>query len=186
MLTKAQIQGGIKICLQILVAITVVAFIIAPYVHVFLEKTSTEKIFGFKNLKFFMYVIGLPMSLFLCSTLLLVASKFIKEKFVKVFFTTISFLFVWSSFFQFVWIFWQGEDLSKFTYYFSIFFLSAVMSLCFRYLINARKSYLLKLQNIVHSLSRFSFINAKKFIKEDNKESYDKELLVTLKKSMKL
>ncbi|CAL2078168.1 hypothetical protein [Tenacibaculum sp. 190524A02b] len=184
MKSKAQTTEIIKLTLKIFIGAVIILFVIAPYIHIFSDKTDRIKVFGFRNLRSFLYVIGLPMSLFLCSTLLFIASKYIEEKFVKSFFTKVSFLFLWSSFFQFIWIFWDRKDLPKSAYYISIIILSVVITLVFKQLLVARKSMLLKLKNAIASLSRFSFIDAKKHIKSDSKDAYNKELLATLKKGM--
>ena len=51
-------------------AVILLSFI-APYSHIFFDKASTIKVFGFNNLRTFMYAIGLP-----CSILVLNQMKF--------------------------------------------------------------------------------------------------------------
>lgn len=105
----------------------------APYLHMFLNKTSTEKVFGFLNMQSFMYAIGLPSSLMVCSCLLLHLSFKVKQRTVYM----ASFLFLYSSFFQFIWIFWYEPDLPKSLYFISVALGSLVASyliyLIFRY-----------------------------------------------------
>ncbi|WP_348707012.1 hypothetical protein [Tenacibaculum sp. 190524A02b] len=124
------------------------------------------------------------MSLFLCSTLLLIASKYIEEKYVKSFFTNVSFLFLWSSLFQFIWIFWDRQDLPKSAYYISIIFLSATSALLFRKVLISRKRLILKLRSALNEISKFSFITAKKHIKPESEKDYQNDLLLSLKKGM--
>ena len=105
----------------------------APYLHIFLNKRSTVKVFGFLNMQSFMYVIGLPCSLLVCSCLLLHLSLKVKERTVYM----AAFLFLYSSFFQFIWIFWYKPDLPKSIYFISVALGSMIASyliyLIFRY-----------------------------------------------------
>ena len=96
-------------------AIILLAFV-APYLNIFLDKTSTTKVFGFKNLRTFSYVIGLPISLLVCSFMLLYISLKTKYKIGKL----ASYLFLYSSLYQFIWIFWNAPDLPKKIYHISI------------------------------------------------------------------
>lgn len=184
-MSKVLMIGGIKNSLKFLVGAIIILFVIAPYLHIFMESQDTNKVFGFKNMRSFMYVIGLPLSLFLCSSLLLMAAQYIKEKQIKIFFTIVAFLFFWSSFFQFIWIFWDRQDLPRVYYYSSLIILSLGVSLLYHKLFVWRRDITLKLQKVVDSLSRFSFITAKRHINPRSKEQYNKDLLQTLKEGMK-
>ncbi len=89
----------------------------------------------------------------------------------------IAVLFLWSSFFQFIWIFWDRQDLPKPLYYISIVVLSFVSTVTFNSFIHTRESTRVRLQKAVNAFSTFSFITAKKHIKTENIEAYEKELL---------
>ncbi len=122
---KAQAIGT-KFLLVLLGAIIVMA-VIAPYIHIFLDRKDTVEVFGFRNLRNFLYAIGLPISLFFCASLLFYTTKYIKEDSPKLYLKIVSSLFLWSSFFQFIWIFWDRQDLDKSFYYFSMIMLSAII-----------------------------------------------------------
>ncbi|MCD8425737.1 hypothetical protein LNJ40_10555 [Tenacibaculum dicentrarchi] len=169
-----------KILIIITGAITILS-VIAPYIHIFLDKTDQIKIFGFRNIRTFLYVLGLPISLFSCAVFLLYSTKFMNETSPKKYFKKISFLFLWSSFFQFIWIFWDKQDLPKVTYYIIILLISFFTTYYFKKAIGLRKETLIKLQNIVNSLSRFSIITVKKHIPKENQERYKKDLINALK-----
>ncbi|CAL2086913.1 Oxygen sensor histidine kinase NreB (modular protein) [Tenacibaculum sp. 190524A02b] len=149
-----------KLYKLLLISITLL-FVIAPYIHIFLDKKSKVKIFGFKNARYFMYAIGTPLSLFLCSLFLLMATKHIKEKYNKSFYSTVSFLFTWSCFFQFIWIFWDRQDLPKPTYYFSIVILSVIISKVFIQFLHKRKSALDIAKSTIQQLEQEVFTKQK-------------------------
>ncbi len=184
-LTKCQTKDKLKTLSNIILGVVIIAFITAPYLHMFVEKSSTEKVFGYKNIRYFVWIIGLPSSLLMCSLLLMKASSYIQEKNTKNFFTTISFLFIWSSLFQFIWIFWEIDDLPKSFYYASITILSCLTAIIFQKLILSKKETISKLRTIIDNLSRFSIISAKKYIEPEKEDAYNDELIETLKKGMK-
>ena len=84
---------ALKLVYVIIGAIILLAFV-APYLNIFLDKTSTTKVFGFKNFRTFTYVVGLPSSLLVCSFLLLYISLKTKYKIGKL----ASYLFLLSGF----------------------------------------------------------------------------------------
>lgn len=168
----------------VVLGVAAVLFIVAPYIHIFIDKTSLNKVFGFKNLRSFLYVIGLPLSLFFCALLLLYATKYMPKNSPKKYFSTVAFLFLSSSFFQFIWIFWEREDLPESAYYTIISVLSIIMSFSFVKGIMNRKSTILKLQKALDSLSRFSFITVKKNIPKENEVGYKADLINALKDGM--
>ena len=86
---------ALKLVYALIGAIILLAFI-APYLNIFLDKTSTVKVFGFKNFRTFTYVIGLPSSLMVCSFLLLYISLKTKYSIGRL----ASYLFLYSSFFS--------------------------------------------------------------------------------------
>jgi hypothetical protein len=106
---------GINFFYVFIGVIILLAFIV-PYLSIFLDKTSTVKVFGFRNLRTFTYVIGLPSSLMVCSFLLLYISLKTKYSIGRL----ASYLFLYSSLFQFIWIFWDAADLPKTLYHISI------------------------------------------------------------------
>lgn len=132
----------------------------------------------------FLYAIGLPISLLTCSLSLLYSTKFITIELPRKYFSIISLLFLWSSFFQFIWIFWDRQDLPKETYYTFIIVMSFLTSFFFQKAIVQRKESLVKLQGIINSLSRFSIITVKKYIPAENEGEYKKGLVKALKKGI--
>ncbi|SNR14455.1 membrane protein of unknown function [Tenacibaculum jejuense] len=160
-----------------LIRIIIFTSVIAPYIHIFLSKKDTVNVFGFNNLRTFLFVIGLPISLFTCANVLLYITKFMEKNSPKIQVRIIAILFLWSSFFQFIWIFWDRQDLPKPLYYISIVVLSFVSTVTFNSFIHTRESTRVRLQKAVNAFSTFSFITAKKHIKTENIEAYEKELL---------
>uniref|UniRef100_UPI000248FAB9 hypothetical protein n=1 Tax=Aquimarina agarivorans TaxID=980584 RepID=UPI000248FAB9 len=73
--------------------------------------------------------------------------------------------------------FWDRQDLPKPLYYISIIVLSFVSTVTFNSFIHTRESTRVRLQKAVNAFSTFSFITAKKHIKTENIEAYEKELL---------
>ena len=138
--TKYKLQTtGIKLGVLV-IGVIVVMCVIAPYIHIFLDKKDTVKVFGFRNLKTFLYSFGMPLSLFGCSSLLFYSVKDHKERFKKVCLQSASFLFLWSSFFQLIWVFWSGKDLSKSMYYVSMILLSISTSAIYTVFVLKRES----------------------------------------------
>lgn len=128
------IANEIRVIYIIYGAVILLSFI-APYSHIFFDKASTIKVFGFNNLRTFMYAIGLPCSILVCSYLLIISNIRAKTKLNRV----AGYLFLYSSIFHFIWIFWPGSDLPENAYYFSIAISSLVAVIFIRLLIKKRQ-----------------------------------------------
>lgn len=158
---------------------------IAPYLHIELPKTSKVKVFGFRNLRSFMYAFGMPLSLFTCTSLFLYATSYIKEQKIKKIFLVISLMFNYTSIFHFVWIFWSQKDLPKGQYYLAISILSLVFVYTYYLFFRFRKSHVIKLQKALNTISHFAFIGVKKYIHPDKMEDYEKDSIQVLNKGRK-
>ena len=178
--TDKKLLPLIKGSITILIGAIILISVIAPYVHIFFSRDSAVKVFGFNNMRNFLYAIGLPCSLFVLSSTMLYISKYQREKFVKFLTEFISVIFLCSSIFQFFWIFIPQEDLPLSSYYFTIIIYSTSTTISFFLLFKKRKSLIDKLQKTVNALSVFSFIDAKKYVEKDNLEEYNKELYTKL------
>ena len=155
---------ALKLVYALIGAIILLAFI-APYLNIFLDKTSTVKVFGFKNFRTFRaYVIGLPSSLMVCSFLLLYISLKTKYSIGRL----ASCLFLYSSFFQFIWIFWDAPDLPKTLYHISIAIGSFFAFIVVKFFVQ---------RNIKRAANEKEFRqNAKKFIAEVKSRMDDQQI----------
>lgn len=153
-------------------ALILISFI-APYLHIFLPKESTVKVFGFRNLRTFMYSFGLPVSLFACSCILTYATSFInKDNFKKLFLIT-SLLFNYTSVFNFIWIFWASSDLSKLQYYISLALISLIFTYTYFLFYKKYTNYTNLLKNNIKTLFNFMFsLTTKNYIKEEKEEEF--------------
>lgn len=159
-----------------LVGAIIVASFVAPYIHIFLSKTSKEKVFGFRNLRSFLYASGTPYSLLICSSLLILASKYIFERVPKLCFKICGLIFLYSSIYQFVWIFWASTDLPASAYYSSIAIFSLIPILITNKIYN--KYYLsleVKKQSIRNLISFMYSLDKKGYIKEEKLIKFKKE-----------
>lgn len=161
------------------IGVIVLLCFIAPYIHILLPKTSTVKVFGFRNLRSFMYAIGVPLSLFACATLFLFSLNYLEgNKQLKKYLQAIAFLFCYNAFFQFIWIFWATTDLSKPTYYTSIAFLSFFLLLIYFFLYKNYNSTTLYLKNTISVLFDFIVISTpKKYISKEDQKNYVEDYL---------
>lgn len=151
-------------------ALILIAFI-APYLHIFLPKESTVKVFGFRNFRTFMYSFGLPLSLFACSNILIYASTFVKE--FKKPFTICGFLFNYTSIFHFVWIFWADTDLSRTQYYISIVAISLVFTLVYANFIILYNRHIESLKYKIKTLFTFIYsLNTNNYVKKSKHEDF--------------
>ena len=154
---------ALKLVYALIGAIILLAFI-APYLNIFLDKTSTVKVFGFKNFRTFTYVIGLPSSLMVCSFLLLYISLKTKYSIGRL----ASCLFLYSSLFQFIWIFWDAHDLPKTLYHISIAIGSFFAFIVVKFFVQ---------RNIKRAANEKEFRqNAKKFIAEVKSRMDDQQI----------
>lgn len=154
---------ALKLVYALIGAIILLAFI-APYLNIFLDKTSTVKVFGFKNFRTFTYVIGLPSSLMVCSFLLLYISLKTKYSIGRL----ASCLFLYSSLFQFIWIFWDAPDLPKTLYHISIAIGSFFAFIVVKFFVQ---------RNIKRAANEKEFRqNAKKFIAEVKSRMDDQQI----------
>lgn len=87
--------------IYIICGVVILLSFIAPYSHIFFDKASTIKVFGFNNLRTFMYTIGLPCSILVCSYLLIISNMRAKTKLNRV----AGYLFLYSSIFHSIWLF---------------------------------------------------------------------------------
>jgi hypothetical protein len=186
-LTKTKLQtraagSSNKLVAGAICALTLISFI-APYIPIFLDKTSEDEWFGFRNLRFFLYAFGLPLSLFACSSLLLFTLKYMNEFKLKLYLTIAAMLFNYTSIFHFVWIFWvKGPDFSEIQYHVSIVAISAIYTCVYILFYKHYQLSIHKLQNALNAISIFAFSGVKKHIKEDSFDDYAKDSIEVLKK----
>ena len=166
----------VKLGVILLGAVLLLCFI-APYIHIILSKEDTHKVFGFRNLRSFLYAIGLPISLFTCATLLLFAGKYVPSSIQKVYIKIGGFLFLYSAVFQFIWIFWATTDLSKGMYYLSIALISIVVTVLYIKTVQAYQDIVYRLKRIIRRLFAFiiSDVDDKALIDEHKKDAFVKE-----------
>lgn len=131
----------------VMIGAIVLLSIIAPYIHMFFDKTSNKEIFGFTKMRDFLYAIGVPSSLLTCSMLLMYTLSLISDKKKQKYLMVVAVLFLFNSFFQFIWIFWSGSDLSNEAYYFSVIGLSILFT----------SVYFLIYQHYLYNLSKLKF-----------------------------
>ena len=177
--SKAQ-TIGVNILFMLIGAIILIGFI-APYLHIEMDRTSTSKVFGFRNLRTFFYSIGIPTSLLICSSLFLYATNYINESRIKKYFVFVALLFCYNSFFQYIWIFWSESDLSRGTYYASIAGLSFGFCCAYYLLYKFYIPTIVKLKEALQEAISF-FVGAKKHIPKDNRKEYINEYFNALKK----
>lgn len=127
----------------------------------------------------FLYALGLPLSLFACSALLLISSKQIQKGILQIFCKYGGVIFSLSSIFQFIWIFWSQTDLSKTTYYLSILLISVIVTvLYYNVIINYKAIFhnhiITKVSYVTRPLFKFLIndIEDKGLIKESKKEEF--------------
>ncbi len=178
-MSKAQMIG-VKILFTIIGVIILIGFI-APYLHIEMDKTSKIKVFGFRNMRSFLYSIGIPTSLLVCSSLFLYATNYIVESKMKKYFIFASLLFCYNSFFQYTWIFWAESDLSRGAYYASIAGLSLGFCGAYYLLYKFYVPTIVKLKDALQEAILF-FVGAKKHIPKENQKEYINDYFNALEK----
>ncbi|MGH1384000.1 hypothetical protein [Kordia sp.] len=164
-----------KVLIVLVGAIIVISFI-APYIHIFLSKTSKDKVFGFNNLRAFTYASGTPYSLLICSSLLILASKYIFERVPKICFKICGHIFLYSSIYQFIWIFWAASDLPKPAYYSSIAILSLIPILISNKIYSRYHLGIEKTKQSIRNLISFLYsLDKEGFIKDEKLIEYKKQ-----------
>ena len=103
----------------ILIIITLGAIVaaIAPFLHIFCSRESTTEIFGYSNMRMFLYSAGMPFTLFITSLILTFVSNYIGDKIVYKTIRNISFIILAVAAYYIVWVFWAKKDLNPLFYY---------------------------------------------------------------------
>jgi hypothetical protein len=145
--------------------------------------SSNQKWFGYNNLRIFAYAIGLPISLFGCSAVMLYLLKFLPENIpFKKYFTIIGLLFNYSAVFHFIWILWQKTpDLSMSFYLLSIALVSLIYIIAVFKFYKGYQILVKQLESHISKLFSFAYsINIKKQVKpKHQKEIGVKRIKVT-------
>ena len=208
--------GVITKAILILIVSSAVVGSSAPFLHIFFEKTANEKLSleraydegtidkdhylieknrlkekykfaGFTNIRRFFYAIGLPISIFLCSFILLICHKYIENINVKRGALVSGFCFQFTSLYFITWTIWaykKSEDFPIELYYCSIILISILASMSIYYILKTCLSKTEKLQKALNAISSFAFIGVKKHIHPNHFEAYEKDSIETLKKGM--
>jgi hypothetical protein len=90
---------------------------IAPFLHILPSKESTEKIFGFTNMRTFLYAIGFPFSLFTVSVFVAFLANLIELRPYKKALKIGSITFISVSVYFIIWTFWYKKDFNVYAYY---------------------------------------------------------------------
>ena len=177
------IEGTKKKFLIFLIILGAVFGSIAPFVHIVFPKVSPKitsleknydegkidksvysverkilkekyKVFGFSNMRRFVYAIGLPIALLLCSLLFLVISQFIYDRLAILGTSIAASIFLFTSLYFVLWTMWPydsgQDDFSETTYYWIMFLVSlAATVVVFLYTLS-KSSYDLKISELVN------------------------------------
>lgn len=186
---------------------------VAPFVHILYPKTAPEKIqlekdfengvvdveyyrakkvelkekylfLGFTNKRRFLFAVGLPISLFVASLFILMASKKISEKKIRIGFTIAGSLFEFTSLYFIVWTVWAyktGADYPRYVYYLTIILVSVFTTIASRFLINGWMEEMANIKRIFKEdiVEFFVEIKEKHYMRQlkraISKDLYDKE-----------
>lgn len=116
---KADI-GKAKINLFIfLMTLGAIVAAIAPFSHIPFDKTSTVKVFGFRNARVFLYSLGMPVTIFLSSLIMSFTSNFIEIKLVYKVVRNVSIIFLSIALYYLIWTFTasSAKDWNPIVYY---------------------------------------------------------------------
>ncbi len=200
--SKTQPIEGIKTKILIIIIISgAVLGSVAPFLHMLSPRTAKEKIIledqyekgeislefyknqkkvlwqkyqfiGFKNFRRFLYAIGLPIALFMCSFVLIFFTRFSNDNFIKKgsFITGTAFQF--TSIFFITWTIFPFEsdkyDFNESTYYNLLMICSVLLSFGFYYM---SKSLAYRKLEIRELISLTMFLRRSLFKKIDSQES---------------
>ncbi len=200
--SKIPVIEGIRIKIFYLFIIVGVLLCSAtPFLHILYPKTAEEKLIlqsqfdkgeisieyykqqkdilwekyqfiGFKNIRRFLFAIGLPIALFFCSFSLLFFSRYISDVFVKKGSFVVGFSFQFTSIYFILWIFWPfNSDMYDFginTYY-GVLIISSILLAIGMFIISKSLAY--QKFEIRELISLTVFLRRKLFKVLDNHES---------------
>ncbi len=120
---------GINIFINTIIVIGVILGAIAPFLHIIPSKESTIKVFGFNNMRAFLFAFGFPFTLFVLSIFIAFLANLLELrpykrviKLASITFTSVAMYFI-------VWTFWYRNDFDVYLYYSAICVVSILSSL---------------------------------------------------------
>lgn len=119
---------------------------------------SESTFFGFLNIQYFLYAIGIPISLFICSLLLTHFASYIRDEKesglskLKLSMRVASIAFLFISVYYIAWTVWPASDFSPVAYYLSIIGVSAIITYAAMHYAGGVQKSILKLSKIVSNL----------------------------------
>ncbi len=149
------------------------------------KEERLPRVFGFSNTRTFLAALGIPLSLFICSYILLYVSIFRLIKY-RTSFLIFSSLFLYSSIFQIIWVFWYRNDLPTHIYYTSIAISSILFTLGAIYFIRYFDTFFSKIDSFLDFLVEIRNVHYKKMLKRSVESNlYDEAYLEKIKKDTK-
>jgi len=151
------------------------------------EKVDENRIFGWKTLRVFLVGFGirLPYLLFSLIISFLIFKIKTDDKTLKKAFVYLQIGAYTTTFYNLAWCFWYSQDYPLETYRYAIIIVSALVATSVVYFISYRELFTMRLQKIVNALSRFTIIDARKYIKPESEKEYVSGYIEAIKKSMK-
>ncbi|WP_378177866.1 hypothetical protein [Aquimarina sp. SS2-1] len=212
---KTRTTGGIKI-LFVIIVIGAILGSTAPFIHILYPKTTPDvialnksydegkiskdlyliqkkelkekyKVFGFTNKRRFLFAIGLPIALFVCSFILLYLSRFISEKSAKKGSIIAGITFQFTSIYFVAWVLWpytyEERDFSKSAYYLVIVLSSILITITLFQFQKSLSNYNTKIRELIHFIvgtrkKLFSTIekHEPKNLVEEQKKEFDQKM----------
>ncbi len=115
---KSNLQRiGINKFINVFIILSVIIGAIAPFLHIFFSKESTDKIVGFNNMRSFLFAIGLPVSLFVISLFVAFMSNLLELRAYKKSIQVSSLVFISIALYFIIWTFWYRDDFDIYLYY---------------------------------------------------------------------
>lgn len=134
--------------INIIISIGVILAAIAPFLHIIPSKESTDKVFGFNNLRSFLYALGLPVSLLTISIFVAFLSNLLELRPYKEVIKVASWIFISVSMYFIVWTFWYREDFNVYLYYLAIILISVLTAYSINKMLKTVTARLKTLNNI--------------------------------------
>lgn len=166
--------------LMLFVAVMSLIGVAAPYIHMLLPRTASEiltleesftnglinnetytsqlhllkekyEFLGFIDVRHFMFAIGLPIALLVCSSFFLLSTFIKKDALLKVF-RVISMLFMFTGCYFIAWTVWDQKDFPKSAYYTTLTLLSIFTSITLYYLFKTIVFDINRVERIKHQM----------------------------------
>lgn len=98
------------------------------------ELKEKYEVFGFTNMRRFLFAIGVALALFCAASIFFMSLLFTEHKVLKKAFLISSVSFLLNGLYYIIWVFWENKDLPELAYHLIIFTIAVLLTATFYYL----------------------------------------------------